>query len=165
MPAYSCLSRPKTCPVIWRRQEGIFDKAYVDFPHLADLDRRDVFWVTRAKGDIPGDVLIELETPKIRKAYPQQLRLVTAYVKINGVKKPMTFITNNLSWAASSICDLSKCRWGVEVFFKQIKQAASRVITTKTSPLWTGVGRMNIDSSPVLESVLSSHQPAVAKRR
>lgn len=27
-----------------------------------------------------------------------------------------------MTWAASSICDLYKCRWGVEVFFKQIKQ-------------------------------------------
>jgi hypothetical protein len=116
---------------------AVFDKAYVDFTHLADLDRRGVFWVTRAKdnmqyrivkrhtkpkGDILSDVLIELETPKSHKAYPQRLRLVTAYVEINGVKKIMTFITNNMTWAPSSICDLYKCRWGVEVFFKQIKQ-------------------------------------------
>jgi len=115
----------------------VFDKAYVDFTHLADLDRRGVFWVTRAKdnmkyrivkrhtkpkGDIVSDVLIKLETPKSAKAYPQRLRLVTAYVEINGVKKRMTFITNNMTWAPSSICDLYKCRWGVEVFFKQIKQ-------------------------------------------
>ena len=116
---------------------AVFDKAYVDFPHLADLDKRDVFWVTRAKtnmryrivkqhtkprGDILCDALIELETPKSYEAYPQKLRLVTAYVEINGVKKIMTFITNNMTWAPSSICDLYKCRWGVEVFFKQIKQ-------------------------------------------
>jgi hypothetical protein len=116
---------------------AVFDKAYVDFPHLADLDKRGVFWVTRAKdnmkyrivkqhtkpkGDIVSDVLIELETPKSSKAYPQRLRLVTAYVEVNGVKKLMRFITNNMIWAASSICDLYKCRWGVEVFFKQIKQ-------------------------------------------
>jgi IS4 transposase len=116
---------------------AVFDKAYVDFPHLADLDKRDVFWVTRAKnnmkcrivkqhtkpkGDVLCDALIELETPKSKKAYPQRLRLVMAYVEINGVKKLMTFITNNMTWAPSSICDLYKCRWGVEVFFKQIKQ-------------------------------------------
>ena len=116
---------------------AVFDKAYVDFQHLADLDKRDVFWVTRAKsnmkyrivkqhtkskGDIVYDALIELETPKSKKAYPQRLRLVMAYVEINGVKKLMTFITNNMTWAPSSICDLYKCRWGVEVFFKQIKQ-------------------------------------------
>ena len=116
---------------------AVFDKAYVDFTHLADLDKRDVFWVTRAKsnmkyrivkqhtkpkGDVLCDALIELETPKSSKAYPQRLRLVMAYVEVNGVKKLMTFITNNMTWAPSSICDLYKCRWGVEVFFKQIKQ-------------------------------------------
>ena len=69
-----------------------------------------------------ADVLIELETPKSRKAYPKRLRLVTAHVDVNGVQKEMTFITNNMIWAPSSICDLYKCRWGVEVFFKQIKQ-------------------------------------------
>jgi hypothetical protein len=116
---------------------AVFDKAYVDFMHLADLDRRGVFWITRAKdnmkyrivkqhtkpkGDVLSDVLIELESPKSYKAYPQQLRLVTANVEVNGVTKTMTFITNNTIWASSSICDLYKCRWGVEVFFKQIKQ-------------------------------------------
>ena len=34
----------------------------------------------------------------------------------------MVFITNNLSWAASSVCDLYQSRWAIEVFFKQIKQ-------------------------------------------
>jgi len=116
---------------------AVFDKAYVDFTHLADLNRRDVFWVIRAKdnmryriikqltqpkGDVISDVLIELETPKSRQAYPQRLRLVTAEVDVNGVKKVMSFITNNTDWAPSSICDLYKCRWGIEVFFKQIKQ-------------------------------------------
>jgi len=35
----------------------------------------------------------------------------------------MIFITNNFDWASSSICDLYKARWGIEVFFKEIKQS------------------------------------------
>jgi len=116
---------------------AVFDKAYVDFTHLADLDSRGVFWITRAKDNmryrivkqhtqpkagILSDVLVELEIPKSYEAYPQRLRLVTAHVDVNGVQKTMSFITNNTTWAPSSICDLYKCRWGVEVFFKQIKQ-------------------------------------------
>jgi len=127
----------RLCMSLKSGEIAVFDKAYVDFPHLCDLDNRGVFWVTRAKdnmkyrivkehtkpkGDVVCDVLIELETPKSYKAYPQRMRLVTAYVKVDGVKKLMTFITNNMTWAPSSICDLYKCRWGVEVFFKQIKQ-------------------------------------------
>lgn len=34
----------------------------------------------------------------------------------------MTFITNNLEWSPASIVDLYRCRWSIEVFFKQIKQ-------------------------------------------
>ena len=34
----------------------------------------------------------------------------------------MVFITNNLIWAAQSVCDLYRCRWGIEAFFKQLKQ-------------------------------------------
>lgn len=34
----------------------------------------------------------------------------------------MVFITNNLKWAASSVGELYQARWGIEVFFKQIKQ-------------------------------------------
>ena len=34
----------------------------------------------------------------------------------------MEFLTNNMEWAASSVADLYRCRWEIEVFFKQIKQ-------------------------------------------
>jgi hypothetical protein len=34
----------------------------------------------------------------------------------------MAFLTNQLDWAGSSVADLYRCRWQVEVFFKQIKQ-------------------------------------------
>ena len=116
---------------------AVFDKAYVDFTHLSNLNTRGVFWVTRAKdnmayriikqhtepkANIISDDLVKLQTPKSCEAYPEILRLVTANVEINGIEKTMTFVTNNKTWASSSICDLYKCRWGVEVFFKQIKQ-------------------------------------------
>ena len=34
----------------------------------------------------------------------------------------MVFITNNFEWASSSITELYKARWAIEVFFKEIKQ-------------------------------------------
>jgi len=127
----------KLCLNLKDGEIAVFDKAYVDFTHLSNLDSRGVFWVTRAKnnmqyrvikqhtepkGSILRDLLIELKTSKSYEAYPQKMRLVTAEVQVNGAKKLMSFITNNTDWAPSSICDLYKCRWGVEVFFKQIKQ-------------------------------------------
>ena len=34
----------------------------------------------------------------------------------------VAFLTNNFDWAASSVAGLYQARWGIEVFFKQIKQ-------------------------------------------
>lgn len=122
-------------------QEGeiaVFDKAYVDFKHLFDLTLRGVFWVTRAKdrmdyrvkkrllkkpaGNILRDDLIVLKGKVSRGKYPDVLRLVRAIVEVDGKEREMVFLTNNLVWAASSIADLYKSRWEIEVFFKEIKQ-------------------------------------------
>lgn len=115
----------------------VFDKAYVDFSHLYSLTGRDVFWVTRAKDnmvyEIVGqhtapsepimlDATIRLTVNKSQQDYPELMRLIVAEVIVDDKATVMTFITNNFEWAPSSICDLYKGRWGVEVFFKQIKQ-------------------------------------------
>ena len=68
------------------------------------------------------DEIIELTVPNTYKLYPEHLRLVEASIEVDGKEVEMTFITNNLKWTASSICELYKSRWSVEVFFKQIKQ-------------------------------------------
>jgi len=127
----------RLCMNLQSGEIAVFDKAYVDFTHLYQLEARDVFWVTRAKDNmkykvirentpakraILRDEIIELQTPKSLKAYPKYLRLVTAEVEIDGRLKVIQFVTNNMTWAPSSICDLYQSRWGVEVFFKQIKQ-------------------------------------------
>ncbi len=116
----------------------IFDKAYVDFEHLADLSMREVFWVTRAKenlsflvvrcfqhgaaGKILRDDLIQLQTPTTLADYPVELRRIIALVEVDGREVEMEFLTNNLEWSATSIVELYRCRWQIEVFFKQIKQ-------------------------------------------
>ena len=115
----------------------LFDKAYVDFKHLYELDQNDIFWVTRSKNNmaytvtqtnrsktptILKDEIIRLAGPQSKKDYPKVMRLITASVEVDGEMKVMTFISNNLEWAASSICDLYKARWAIEAFFKQLKQ-------------------------------------------
>ena len=115
----------------------VFDKAYVDFEHLYRLHERGVFWVTRAKQNMAYEIVgqhnaphknilldasIRLTTPKSKQEYGELLRMIVAEVQIDGRKTIMTFLTNNKEWAPSSICDLYEARWGIEVFFKQIKQ-------------------------------------------
>ncbi len=36
--------------------------------------------------------------------------------------KVLMFLTNNLQWVPSSIASIYQSRWGIEVFFKQLKQ-------------------------------------------
>jgi hypothetical protein len=55
--------------------------------------------------------------------YLQAMRRVLALVEVDGQEREMEFLTNNLSWSASSVADLYRCRWQIEVFFKQIKQS------------------------------------------
>lgn len=122
-------------------QEGevaVFDKAYVFHKELYNLTKRGVYWVTRPKknmsyevcqerqegrqGNILKDEEVILKTPQTRKQYPDKLRRVEAEVEVDGKMVVMEFLTNNFQWAASSICGLYASRWGIEVFFKQIKQ-------------------------------------------
>ena len=42
----------EVCGVLQDGEIAVFDKAYVDFDHLADLDARGVWWVTRAKDNM-----------------------------------------------------------------------------------------------------------------
>ena len=126
------------CAAIKAGEIVIFDKAYVDFAHLAELCMRMVFWVTRAKdnlrfkvvrryqhtavGKILRDDLIRLTTPASRKDFPELMRRIVALVEVDGKEVEMVFLSNNLEWSAASIVELYRCRWQIEVFFKQIKQ-------------------------------------------
>jgi hypothetical protein len=114
----------------------LFDKGYVDFGHLRDLDERGVFWVTRAKDNLAYEVvekmprskddkilqdeIIVLSNPN--KPAPELMRRIVAIVEVDGQEREMTFLTNNLDWSPRSVVDLYRCRWQIEVFFKQIKQ-------------------------------------------
>ena len=115
----------------------IFDKAYADFAHLWVLDQRQVYWVTRARtnlrfkvlkrrqrpeGKILCDDQILLKSFRTHRKYPQGFRRVVALVEVDGVEREMTFLTNNFKWAAGTVAELYRCRWQIEVFFKQIKQ-------------------------------------------
>ena len=69
-----------------------------------------------------SDNLLRLAREETFEKYPETLRLVTACVLRDGKPAEMSFITNQLEWSPYSICDLYLARWGIEVFFKEIKQ-------------------------------------------
>lgn len=115
----------------------IMDRGYVDYRHLRVLEERGVYFVVRAKsnlayrvkstlsapqGRILADEEIELSDPLTSQHAPQRLRRVVALVEVDGREMEMVFLSNHLEWAPSSVAELYRCRWRIEVFFKQIKQ-------------------------------------------
>jgi len=129
---------PALCADLQAGEIALFDKAYVHWTHLFNLHQRGVFWVTRAKenmayhvcqkrikkpqGKVLRDDLVTLKIEKSKKQYPEKLRRVEMLVEVDGKEVVMVFITNNFQWAPSSVGELYQARWGIEVFFKQIKQ-------------------------------------------
>ena len=126
------------CAGIEQGEIALFDRGYIDFAHLCELDGRGVFWVTRAKehfayrvvhrrikkqeGRILRDDEVVVTGPLSQQKYPQRMRRVEAEVEVDGQLRVMVFLTNNFKWAASSVAELYRCRWQIETFFKQIKQ-------------------------------------------
>jgi len=116
----------------------IFDKAYVDFVHLGELTERGVDWVTRAKDNLQckviqrlqttenprilKDEIIELTVFKSRQSYSRRLRRIAALVEVDGKDEILEFLTSQLTWSAWTVTELYRCRWDIEVFFKEIKQ-------------------------------------------
>ena len=112
------------------------DRGYVDFGFLFGLEVRRAFFVTRqrgplkyevkesreASGDVISDEVIVLAGDETREKCTKPLRRIFAVVELNGQKHDMVFLTNNLDWAAETICELYRARWNIEVFFKELKQ-------------------------------------------
>ncbi len=118
---------------------GILDRAYNNFETLYRQSVRGVVFVVREKEamlhevvrsrpteelgkNILSDETIRLTGTGTAKSHPGELRRVTARVEIDGKWRDMVFLTNNFEWAGSTIAELYKARWQVEILFKELKQ-------------------------------------------
>lgn len=139
----------------------VFDRAYIDYKWLYNLDSNNIFFVSRAKSnmayqivetyDIPEkdegyileDVDIELTGHYSSKDYSRKLRLVRIWDQENN--KELVFLTNQRSWTARTVAEIYKERWNIEVFFKAIKQNLRIKSFVGTSPnavmiqVWTAL--------------------------
>lgn len=148
LPVYTCVTDGKTHEVNIAKNLTfpigsvvVFDRGYIDYEWLYNLDSRKIFFVTRAKENMayrvtedfntkgfePDCILedkdIELILPVAKQAYPKKMRLVRYLDSKTG--KEYTFLTNNRKWSAKTVADIYKERWQIEVFFKHIKQNLS----------------------------------------
>ena len=114
----------------------IMDRGYVDFERLFLLHTVGAFFIIRAKSNtryerryshradkttgVRCDQTVVLTGAKGRKHYPQPLRRIKYYDA--GTEKTFNFLTNHFAIPASTVAQLYRHRWQVELFFKWIKQ-------------------------------------------
>jgi len=114
----------------------VMDRGYIDFARLHTLHQAGAFFVTRAKSNLSAhrvysaptdrtigviaDQTIALDGPRTSQDYPVHLRRIR--FRDAETAKTLIFLTNQTALPASTICDLYKSRWQVELFFKWVKQ-------------------------------------------
>lgn len=114
----------------------VMDRGYIDFERLFVFTLCSAFFVVRTKENVllqrryshpvdkttgvRSDHTVILTSFESASVYPDALRRVT-YLDAE-TKKRFKFLTNNFTLPAHVIAQIYKCRWGVELFFKWIKQ-------------------------------------------
>lgn len=118
----------------------VFDKAYNLYGQFDKWTKQKIWFVTRMKDNAVyhvTKVLVDNTKKKKAKGVVKEQLITVGYKNAEGqiirVKlrritfiaddgKQYVFLTNNLTLAASQIALIYKCRWMIELLFKQIKQ-------------------------------------------
>lgn len=121
----------------------VFDKGYNDYNWWHEIDEAKAVFVTRFKYNASLTMLQSLDIPKdqadfvlndeivkfrsknpggkrVNRYFGQPLRRVTVHRP--GKDKPLILATNDFTSSAQEIAQRYKERWGIELFFKWIKQ-------------------------------------------
>ena len=116
----------------------IFDRGYWSSDWLNELNQNHVFFITRARRNNRFKVAQSRPTDRTRGqlcdqivyqkpsrgayrgCYRGKLRRISYRDPDTG--KKLVFLTNRFDLATSTICELYKARWKVELFFKTLKQ-------------------------------------------
>lgn len=112
------------------------DRAYIDYDLWAKWTTQGVYFVTRLRQDLNIRVTQERSVPKNRNIQRDQLISLSSVqgqrecpfplrrieVWNAELQETIVLLTNHLSFGASTIADIYRQRWQIEVFFKTLKQ-------------------------------------------
>src|SRR5207248_11243856 len=112
------------------------DRAYIDYGLWTKWITQGVYFVTRLRRDLTIKVIEERSVPKNRNIQRDQLISLSSVqgqeecpfplrrieVWNSEQQETIVLLTNHLSFGASTIADIYRQRWQIEVFFKTLKQ-------------------------------------------
>jgi hypothetical protein len=135
------------------------DKGYCDFDLFARWNHSGIFFVTRLKdnaaykvevdysvpshSNILKDQTIRLTGAQTSLKYPEELRRIVVWDDEN--QKEVELLTNHMNLGATTVGQIYRDRWEIELFFKVLKQYLKIKTFVGTSPnalktqIWTAL--------------------------
>ena len=114
----------------------VMDRAYNVYEQFSSWIGQGIFFVTRMKEktvykvvkrfkvpqnrNILSDQLVRLTGAKAQDKCPHVLRRIVVWDNVN--EREIVLLTNHLEFGATTIADIYKSRWQIELFFKALKQ-------------------------------------------
>ena len=137
----------------------VFDKGYTDYTLFAHWCRSGIWFVTRLKDKADYRVIEKYKVPEHRSILsdkrirfngfysrqhcPYDLRRVEVWDAEN--EKIIVLLTNHFDFGSTTIADIYKDRWQIEIFFKTLKQNLKIKTFVGTTPnalkvqIWTAL--------------------------
>jgi hypothetical protein len=143
LPTYALVTEANISDVYFARlldlpEESIvaMDRGYNDYELFSKWTDRRIWFVTRLKSNaaykvieereaipsrnILSDEIIRFTGADSKKKCPHPLRKIVVWDKEN--KREIVLLTNHMTFGATTIADIYKERWQIELFFKALKQ-------------------------------------------
>ena len=112
------------------------DRGYIDFRLLARWIAADVFFVTRPMHHMPyqvvqtravpqnshirSDAIIRFSSKMARQTCKHLLRRIVVWDQVH--QREIVLVTNHFEFGATTVANIYKDRWEIELFFKALKQ-------------------------------------------